>query len=84
MGLTENLAPLVVLCGHGSSTNNNAYASALDCGACGGNHGGGNARILAAILNSPLVRNQLADRGLAIPSDTLVRSRQNTIRPRIM
>jgi uncharacterized protein YbcC (UPF0753/DUF2309 family) len=71
MGLTENLAPLVVLCGHGSSTNNNAYASALDCGACGGNHGGGNARILAAILNRPLVRTLLADRGLTIPADTL-------------
>jgi uncharacterized protein YbcC (UPF0753/DUF2309 family) len=71
MGLTVNLAPLVVLCGHGSSTTNNAYASALDCGACGGNHGGGNARILAAILNSQPVRSRLADRGLAIPADTL-------------
>jgi uncharacterized protein YbcC (UPF0753/DUF2309 family) len=71
MGLTANLAPLVVLCGHGSSTSNNAYASALDCGACGGNHGGGNARILAAVLNRPLVRSLLADRGLAIPTDTL-------------
>lgn len=71
MGLTENLAPLVVLCGHGSSTSNNAYASALDCGACGGNHGGGNARILAAILNSLPVRSILSDRGLAIPSETL-------------
>jgi uncharacterized protein YbcC (UPF0753/DUF2309 family) len=71
IGLTENLAPLVVLCGHGSSTTNNAYASALDCGACGGNHGGGNARILAAILNSSKVRAILADRGLALPADTL-------------
>ena len=71
MGLTANLAPLVVLCGHGSSTKNNAYAAALDCGACGGNHGGGNARILAAILNRPLVRTLLADRGLAIPTDTI-------------
>lgn len=71
MGLTENLAPLVVFCGHGSSTNNNAYASALDCGACGGNHGGGNARILASILNSRTVRAILADRGLVIPADTL-------------
>ena len=43
MGLTERLSPLVVLCGHGSSTINNAYATALDCGACGGNHGGTNA-----------------------------------------
>jgi uncharacterized protein YbcC (UPF0753/DUF2309 family) len=71
MGLTDNLAPLVVLCGHGSSTNNNAFASALDCGACGGNHGGGNARILAAILNSAPVRSILSDRGLVIPADTL-------------
>jgi hypothetical protein len=71
MGLTENLAPLVALCGHGSSTKNNAYASALDCGACGGNHGGSNARILAVILNNPQVRSTLATRGLAIPTDTL-------------
>ena len=71
MGLTDNLAPLVVFCGHGSSTANNAHASALDCGACGGNHGGGNARILAAILNNHQVRSTLADRGLAIPTDSL-------------
>ncbi|MFO0936333.1 MAG: DUF2309 domain-containing protein [Gemmataceae bacterium] len=71
MGLTENVAPLVVLCGHGSSTNNNAYASALDCGACGGNHGGGNARILACILNKTHVRAILAERGLVIPADTI-------------
>jgi len=71
MGLTQNLAPLVVFCGHGSRTANNAYASALDCGACGGNHGGPNARILAAILNDPQVRSSLEARGLAIPPDTL-------------
>lgn len=79
MGLTDNLAPSVVLCGHGSSTKNNAYASALDCGACGGNHGGGNARILAAILNSAPVRSILSDRGLVIPADTLfVAAEHNT------
>lgn len=71
MGLTEQFAPLVVFCGHASTTNNNAYASALDCGACGGNPGGSNARILAAILNNPAVRTVLADRKLCIPADTL-------------
>jgi uncharacterized protein YbcC (UPF0753/DUF2309 family) len=71
MGLTENIAPLVVFCGHGGSTNNNAYASALDCGACGGNHGACNARILAAILNNDDIRSIIAARGLTIPEDTI-------------
>ena len=70
MGLTSNLAPLVVLCGHGSTADNNAFATSLDCGACGGNHGGPNARILAAILNGDIIRSILAARGLLIPSET--------------
>ena len=56
MGLTRHFAPLVVLCGHGAETQNNAYASALDCGACGGHHGAPNARILATMLNDKGVR----------------------------
>lgn len=70
MGLTEGFAPLVVFCGHRSENRNNPYRSALDCGACGGNPGGPNARILAAICNRSLVRERLAEVGLAIPPST--------------
>jgi len=70
MGLTENFAPLVVLTGHGGETVNNPYASGLDCGACGGNHGGANAKIMAQVYNNPQVRKGLAERGLNIPDDT--------------
>ncbi len=70
MGLTEHFGLFVIFCGHGSSTQNNPYASGLDCGACGGNHGGGNAKVLAAILNKESIRKALALRGIHIPQNT--------------
>lgn len=72
MGMTADFAPLVVFCGHGSTTQNNAYASALNCGACGGNRGAPNARILAQILNEPKVRIAIEkEHQILIPKDTL-------------
>ena len=71
MGWTDRFAPIVVFTGHGSETPNNPYKASLDCGACAGNPGGPNARVLATICNKAAVRKALRERGIAIPDDTV-------------
>jgi len=71
MSLTTNFARLVLLTGHGANVVNNPHASGLQCGACGGYSGEVNARLLAALLNDPGVRDGLGRQGIEIPSDTL-------------
>jgi uncharacterized protein YbcC (UPF0753/DUF2309 family) len=61
---------LVVILGHGSHSLNNPHNSAYNCGACGGNAGGPNARALAQMANLSEVRARLEERGIVIPGTT--------------
>jgi len=68
----DHFAPLVVFAGHGSQTANNPFGSSLDCGACAGNKGRHNARVIADICNETDVRSALAEQhDIHIPEDTL-------------
>jgi uncharacterized protein YbcC (UPF0753/DUF2309 family) len=72
MSMVDDFAPIIVLVGHGTTTTNNAYRTALDCGACGGHRGAPNARIAAALLSSTAVRAGLDERGIRIPDSTII------------
>ncbi len=70
MSLTSGFAPTVAFIGHGATTENNPQAAGLACGACGGQSGEVNARVLAALLNEPAVRAELARMEIVIPDST--------------
>lgn len=68
MGLQQQIAPLVLLIGHGSQSKNNPQAAGLECGACCGQSGEVNARVAAQLLNQAQVRAGLAQQGIDVPA----------------
>lgn len=72
LALGGDAAPLLVLVGHDSASDNNPHHAGLTCGACGGQGGGLNARLAARLLNDPEVRRSLAAHGAGLPERTHV------------
>lgn len=71
IGTRARFAPLVVVLGHGSSSVNNPFYAAYQCGACRGRDGSTNARLLARLANDEQVRRILAvEYNIRIPADT--------------
>lgn len=70
IGLIKNFPRIVYTVAHGSSSANNPYHGAYDCGACSGRPGSVNSRVFAFMANHKEVRKLLEERGLTIPETT--------------
>ncbi|WP_157981059.1 DUF2309 domain-containing protein [Pseudidiomarina insulisalsae] len=72
MGLTGEFARHVLIVGHSACVTNNPHAASLDCGACGGQSGEVNARVLVQLFNNEDVRERIASvYGITIPAETV-------------
>ncbi len=69
MSMKSGFAKVILLAGHGAGVVNNAHASALQCGACGGHAGDVNARLVALLLNDADVRAGLVSKGIEVPAE---------------
>lgn len=72
LGLRRPYARILLLCGHDARSANNPQAASLACGACAGHGGSVNARLGAALLNDPEVRDGLRAHGFELPADLVV------------
>jgi len=70
LGLKKDFPEHVLLVGHASHSANNPHAASLDCGACGGQSGEVNVRVLAQLLNDASLREILASHQVMIPNTT--------------
>lgn len=71
IGLLKGFARWVLVVAHGSMGTNNPFLSGYQCGACGGQRGGINARVFCAFANDPEVRKLLVTKGVDIPAETI-------------
>lgn len=69
MSMTHIVKSLVYFVGHFSQCENNPQEASLHCGACGGQSGWVNVKLLAALLNKKEVRLEMKKQGLVYISE---------------